>query len=144
MRSFAWLPLVLLLASCGDEAAPPAAPDVQVPRVAAIWEGKLPPGPHAKITLVADGEGRFNDTLFAKPGDDGRASEASLATLRRQFIELTSAEEHRSSDGTSSIPAVITADARIPWWRVQHVLNLCAHPSVQMYRLLFQVRREGD
>lgn len=143
-RHLVCLALLGLLAGCGAEEGAETDGSLRVPGVAAIWEGELPPGPRAIFEIRHEGPARLGQHAYETEPDAWRTSEESSARLRERLVALTAADATRSVDGASRIPAVIAADARTPWGRVLHILQYCAHPRVQIYRLLFRVRRSAD
>ncbi len=112
----------------GRDLPPPAVPSSELVKAGAVWDA--PPDPLV-ISLAADG----TISLLGH--------EVGLEELRADLREKAREPRLRNVDGTSKIDAVLRVAPSLPWTMVQWVMQVCADPNVQIYRIHFAVMPEA-
>ena len=97
--------------------------------------------PRFIINLQSNGEVVFKGQSYTLSSEDKHAQETTLRRMREELVALTRDPKYREDDGASMIPVMIHGDRMAKWKYVQWIMQVCAHPSIKIYRLQFAVRK---
>lgn len=67
----------------------------------------------------------------------------ALVQLKNELMLLTSGVGTREEDGSSKIPVMIHGDRSARWQYVQWIMQICADPKIQVYKIQFAVKGEN-
>lgn len=99
------------------------------------------------VNLQADGTIILKSQPYDLSGDGGanpQAQNAALKALRDQLRELVKDPEYQEEDGSSSVPVLIHGDRGAQWQYVQWIMQVCAQPDVQIYKIQFAVKKPSE
>lgn len=99
------------------------------------------PIPRFVVNLESDGTVVFKGQRYSLSADDPVAQEAAIAALRSQLSGMTQDLQLREPEGASKIPVMIHGDRAAKWQYVQWIMQVCAQPSIQIYKLQFAVTK---
>ncbi len=97
--------------------------------------------PRFVINLQSNGEVVFKGQTYSLSSDDPMAQETALRRMREELVALTRDPRWREDDGASMIPVMIHGDRAAKWQYVQWVMQVCAHPTIMIYKLQFAVKK---
>lgn len=97
--------------------------------------------PRFIINLESNGTVVFKGQSYSLSSDDRMAQELALRSLRSQLIDITRDPKFKEDDDSSMIPVMIHGDRAAKWQYVQWIMQVCAHPSIKIYKLQFAVKK---
>ena len=63
----------------------------------------------------------------------------ALVKLRNELQVLTAGIRNREDDGSSKVPVMIHGDRSARWQYVQWIMQICADPRIQIYKIQFAI-----
>ncbi len=96
--------------------------------------------PRLVVNLLNDGNIMFKG--FQYPLATGSPAEqlTSLVALRDELQTLTANPEWREPDQSSKIHVMIHGDRSARWQYVQWIMQICAEPTIGVYKIQFAVK----
>jgi len=89
-----------------------------------------------------------------KPEDPNNPPKLPVVTVRGQVLDLkqlarelqtkADAKREAGAGSPSAVFALIRADKNTPWQHVQYVMQICADPKIQLYKLQFATTKNAD
>lgn len=94
------------------------------------------------INLLASGDIVFKGNTWKLATGTPKEQADALVALKNELILLTSTVGTREEDGSSKIPVMVHGDRSARWQYVQWIMQVCADPKIQIYKIQFAVK--GD
>ncbi len=119
-----------------------------------VEELKLPQALYGEEDLAQEKETRVIVNIL-KPDDPAAPPKIPLVKVKGKEYDLknlarymrTMADLDREGDGPgtpSAVYVLVRADKEVPWQHVQYVMQVCAQPTVMIYKMQFATTRKAD
>jgi biopolymer transport protein ExbD len=96
------------------------------------------------VNLLPSGDIKFKGGVWALATGTPAQQVAALVALRNELQRLTSNPALRESDRSSKVPLMIHGDRNARWQYVQWIMQVCAEPTIGIYKIQFAVKRPPD
>jgi len=116
----------------GADVNPHRGEDLRLPTLSLV--GKEPAaGQRVVVSVMSDGR------LYLS----GVKGLVSLQAMHDHLVGVTQDPSTKEPDGSSKITALLDIDETVPWNVCQWLMQICAHPAIQIYRISFGARARG-
>ena len=96
------------------------------------------------VNLLPSGDIKFKGGVWALATGTPAQQVAALVALRNELQRLTSNPALREEDRSSKVPLMIHGDRNARWQYVQWIMQVCAEPTIGIYKIQFAVKRPPD
>ena len=96
--------------------------------------------PRMVVNLLPDGNIKFKGETYPLATGTPAQQVQSLRALRDALQLLTTKPEWRESDGSSKCYVMIHGDRSARWQYVQWIMQICAEPTIAIYKVQFAVK----
>ena len=99
------------------------------------------------VNLLPSGDIKFKGNVWALATGSPEQQRDALLALRNELQRLTNNPAMREADRSSKIPVMIHGDRNARWQYVQWIMQVCAEPTIGIYKIQFAVKRppgEGE
>jgi biopolymer transport protein ExbD len=96
--------------------------------------------PRFVINLLPSGDIKLKGQVYPLASDKPEEQRIALDALRAQLTALTADPALRNDDRSSKVPVMIHGDRDARWQYVQWIMQVCADPKIQVYRIQFAVK----
>jgi biopolymer transport protein ExbD len=96
--------------------------------------------PRLTVNLLARGDIKFKGNTYKLATGSPAEQRGALVALRNELQRLTAAQEFREADKSSMIPVMIHGDRNARWQYVQWIMQVCAEPTIGVYKIQFAVK----
>ena len=110
-------------------------------------DDKETPIPRLTVNLLPSGDIKFKNNVWPLATGEPAQQRAALIALRNELQRLTADPELREPDKSSMIPVMIHGDRDARWQYVQWIMQICAEPTIGVYKIQFAVKKppgEGE
>jgi biopolymer transport protein ExbD len=95
------------------------------------------------VNLEPGGSIYFKGTRWSL-AEDPVAQDAALEALRQELRKLTRDPRLRNADGTSKAMVMVRGDRTAKFKYIQWIMQVCADPNVQIFKLHFAVEHKRE
>jgi biopolymer transport protein ExbD len=92
------------------------------------------------INLLKSGDIVFKGQTWRLATGTPQEQAQALVALKAALVKLTAQVGTREDDGSSKIPVMIHGDRSARWEYVQWIMQVCADPRVQVFKIQFAVK----
>ena len=114
---------------------------LELPYARAGIEDKETPIPRLTVNLLPSGDIKFKGNVWPLATGQPLEQRAALVALRNELQRLTADPEMRMEDRSSLIPVMIHGDRDARWQYVQWIMQICAEPTIGVWKIQFAVKK---
>ena len=92
------------------------------------------------VNLLSSGDIMFKGNVWKLATGSPGEQRAALVALKDELQRLTNNPEMREPDRSSKIPVMIHGDRSARWQYVQWIMQVCAEPTIGVYKIQFAVK----
>lgn len=100
-------------------------------------EGKID---RLTVNLLSSGDIMFKGNVWKLATGSPTEQRQALLALKDELQRLTNNPEMREPDRSSKIPVMIHGDRSARWQYVQWIMQVCAEPTIGIYKIQFAVK----
>jgi biopolymer transport protein ExbD len=100
--------------------------------------------PRLTVNLLPSGDILFKGNVWPLATGSPQEQVRALVNLRNELQTLTNNPNYREPDRSSKIPIMIHGDRNARWQYVQWIMQVCAEPTIGIYKIQFAVTRSPE